>query len=56
MSFSQLNNVSLSQIVSEKNVLKKNVLKKKKIINRDKVLNSEIFASFKLIEYVGGKV
>lgn len=30
MSFSQLNNVSLSQIVSEKNVLKKNVLKKRK--------------------------
>ncbi len=55
MSFSQLNNVSLSQIVSEKNVLKKNVLKKK-IINKDKVLNSETFASFKLIEYVGGKV
>lgn len=50
MSFSQLNNVSLSQIVSEKNVLKK------KIINKDKVLNSETFASFKLIEYVGGKV
>lgn len=49
MSFSQLDNVSLSQIVSEKNVLKKNVLKKK--INKDKVLNS-----FKLIEYVGGKV
>lgn len=48
MSFSQLNNVSLSQIVSEKNVLKK------KIINKDKVLNSETFASFKLIEYVGG--
>lgn len=54
MSCSQLNNVSLSQIVSEKNVLKKNVLKKK--INKDKVLNSETFASFKLIEYVGGKV
>lgn len=54
MSFSQLDNVSLSQIVSEKNVLKKNVLKKK--INKDKVLNSETFASFKLIEYVGGKV
>lgn len=50
MSFSQLNNVSLSQIVSEKNVLKK------KIINKDKVLNSKTFASFKLIEYVGGKV
>lgn len=50
MSFSQLNIVSLSQIVSEKNVLKK------KIINKDKVLNSETFASFKLIEYVGGKV
>lgn len=29
---------------------------KKKIINKDKVLNSEIFVSFKLIEYVGGKV
>lgn len=27
---------------------------KKKIINKDKVLNSETFASFKLIEYVGG--
>lgn len=54
MSFSQLDNVSLSQIVSEKNVLKNNVLKKK--INKDKVLNSETFASFKLIEYVGGKV
>lgn len=50
MSFSQLNNVSLSQIVSEKNVLKK------KKINKDKVLNSEPFASFRLIEYVGGKV
>lgn len=56
MSFSQLNNVSLSQNVSEKNVLKKNVLKKKEMINKDKVLNSETFASFKLIEYVGGKV
>lgn len=56
MSLSQLNNVFLSQIVSEKNVLKKKCFEKKKIINKDKALNSETFASFKLIEYVGGKV